>query len=539
MHARTLTAAALAVPLLGPLAATSAHATAVVDGIQTLSTPGRTADDPYVGLADDGTALATWTENGRLRWALRGPGGQWGFARPVPGAGTADVVSFDEAADGTAVLAWTDLDKHRVMAAVRPAGGGFGSAVPLSGASTATESAVSVSAAPGGQAAVTWVWQDGATTRIRAALHRPGNPGFAVTTLETTSSTGVHLGSPQVGIDSAGRALAVWDRTDISTNDSVRYAAAPGDSAFDAAQDLAPVEQGPATPRLSVSPTGAALIAYEYHVYTQLTVRTGDVTGAFGAAQAMLGDGQAAYAYQPAISPDGSAALLASINDHGSALVAGALADATGQLGPLESISAHDRVTGPGLEDDDLELSPAGGGEFYAVWENDHGDAGVNQAWSSTTAGGGFGTPTLRSPAGADVGEVYGAANADGDTITTWTTFTSSTVAQATPAVPDTLAPSLTGIRSGPSPFTAGTQTWRLHFVPSEDVRVTVTITRDGTKVATLARRELVDAGTTSQLGWSGRRAGHLVPAGTYRWKLSAVDAGGNTTTEHGSLRAR
>jgi hypothetical protein len=111
-------------------------------------------------------------------------------------------------------------------------------------------------------------------------------------------------------------------------------------------------------------------------------------------------------------------------------------------------------------------------------------------------------------------------------------------VVQASPVVPDTVDPTATATAK-PDPYTAGDGKLRVRFVPSEEVRATVVITRDGDRVATLMKRTLVPGDQASVATWNGKDGRHLADPGTYKFRVSMVDAAGNKGSEAGSFKVR
>lgn len=101
-------------------------------------------------------------------------------------------------------------------------------------------------------------------------------------------------------------------------------------------------------------------------------------------------------------------------------------------------------------------------------------------------------------------------------------------------AVIDTRAPHLTRPTGGGSvayPVRDGFRdSFRTTATPDEAARITLVV-RDtrGAVVHRSVRTASADQPVT--LGWNGRARGRLLPAGTYRWRLQATDAAGNTRT--------
>ena len=122
------TALALGVP--------PAHATHETE--QILSRVGGT-DDVGVGIDDDGTATAVWTETYGVSYASRADGGRFGVGVPIKNVDTPSEMVMDESPNGNAIVVWTDVGRARptVRAAVRIGkGNGFDAGVVISGGFT-------------------------------------------------------------------------------------------------------------------------------------------------------------------------------------------------------------------------------------------------------------------------------------------------------------------------------------------------------------------------------------------------------------------
>src|SRR5205085_12416416 len=116
-------------------------------------------------------------------------------------------VAIDAA--GGAVAVWRRFDgtSWRVQAAVRAPGGAFAAPVTLSAAGQdADDPQVDVN--PAGEAMVVWQRFNGSSTVVQAALRPAGRPAFSAGV--TISAAGQNAQVPQVAIDAAGGAAAVW-----------------------------------------------------------------------------------------------------------------------------------------------------------------------------------------------------------------------------------------------------------------------------------------------------------------------------------------
>lgn len=104
------------------------------------------------------------------------------------------------------------------------------------------------------------------------------------------------------------------------------------------------------------------------------------------------------------------------------------------------------------------------------------------------------------------------------------------------PPVVDVTAPSITNVRDIPDPFfpEEGGVTL-IRFATSEHSFVTVTLHRNGTRVATAQSNKYECAGEVEVL-WRGKAGGQIAPQGTYTYKIKATDEAGNVGRATGKV---
>lgn len=139
------------------------------------------------------------------------PGGAFSFDFANPN------VAIGEA--GNAVFTWTGLDgdqKRRAYARRRAADGTLGPVLMLSRPGV-SDPRMAVNA--GGAAVFVWVWNDGIGHNLIQArqLSAAGNRGpikIVAQGIAPSGGGGLGTGNPQVGVDSDGNALIVWEQPD-------------------------------------------------------------------------------------------------------------------------------------------------------------------------------------------------------------------------------------------------------------------------------------------------------------------------------------
>ena len=162
-----------------------------------------------------------WTRwdgsNTRIQYRLRDQAGTFGPVQTVSASGrNASQASIDVDGDGNAVAVWTRSQGAHVLveAAARPAGGSFG-AVQTVSASGQNADRPQVSIDSAGKAVAVWIQYAGAHGQIQVAT-RPAGGSFGGT--QTISEPGQHAFDAQVdsGPIADANAVAIWSRSDGS-----------------------------------------------------------------------------------------------------------------------------------------------------------------------------------------------------------------------------------------------------------------------------------------------------------------------------------
>jgi hypothetical protein len=121
--------------LSGPVVAISRGADGTWSAPVTLEAQQYRQRQPRIGLGDDGTAVAVWTQRSTASYAVRSPSGLWSAAAALPGVSAITNISY-VAVDGTgnAVVAYEQYQLPAGLLAMRrPAGGTWGTPVLLEG----------------------------------------------------------------------------------------------------------------------------------------------------------------------------------------------------------------------------------------------------------------------------------------------------------------------------------------------------------------------------------------------------------------------
>jgi RTX calcium-binding nonapeptide repeat (4 copies) len=410
-------------------------AQATDEPVQVLSESGNT-DDMLVGLDNEGTATAVWTEGGTVFSATRAAGGKFGARVPIPGYQLLDVLVFSESGNGNAIVAGDDNGVGGIVASVRIGGDqGFARGELVSGTLPSGEAArnTDVAISDSGHGVVTWLQLGTNPPKVMASLFE-GTDFSAPVMLDQ----GDQLSEPNAGIDAAGNVLVAW--VDGSTaNEAILGAAAPSGGTFGAPLTIEQMDAAGGTNLdLAVNPAGDAILAYEDAIppaecppppegcaFFRVEARYGNVSGTFGAVQpSPPDDGFGPGSHEVAIDDSGRAAVLMSMATPSGPAVLGRTSDDAGLFGPLQTISAHEAVGGPNIGTTNMAIA-GWGGEFTAVFINDHdADGQTNEVYRSHTSGGVFGeVHQLSTDTGDDPSDAAVARNASGDYVAGWIRF--------------------------------------------------------------------------------------------------------------------
>jgi PKD domain len=179
-----------------------------------LSDAGQDAGEPAVAMNGPGEAVAVWTRldgTDTVQGAVRPAGGDWAdpddLSDPGQDAGEPGV-AIDEAGEAVAVWRRSNGSNNIVQGAVRPAGGEWADADDLSASGqNGSSPVVAMNVAVG--AVAMWYRDDGADFRVQAAVRPPDGEWSKPDTL---SAAGEGAAFPEVALDAAGNAIAVFGR---------------------------------------------------------------------------------------------------------------------------------------------------------------------------------------------------------------------------------------------------------------------------------------------------------------------------------------
>jgi hypothetical protein len=319
-------------------------------------------------------------------------------------------VAVDPQGNTTAIWSRFDGTNNIVQAASRPAGGSWGAVKDLSApGQNARRQHVAVDA----QGNVTAVWGrfDGTNNIIQAAS-RPAGGGWSAA--QDLSAAGQNAQQPDVTVNAAGDAVAVWSRFD-GTNNIIQAASRPAGGSWGAAQDLSATGQNAFDPRIAVDRLGNAIAAWARSDGTNSIVQAAvrPAGGSWGAVKDLSASGQNAFDAHVAVDGLGNATVVWRRFDGANYIVQAATLPAGGSWGEVKDLSAA------GQSVNKQHVATDAAGDVTAVWERFDGSNTIVQA-ATLPAGGSWGSPQDLSATGQNANDSFLAIDAQGDVIVTW-----------------------------------------------------------------------------------------------------------------------
>ncbi len=389
-----------------------------------LSAAGQSAEYPQVAVDPAGDAVAVWARsngaNTIVQSAARPAGGAWGAPLDLSAAGQNarnPQVSVDAVGDAVAVWARYDGSNTIVEVASASPGGAWQPAQALSAAGQSAESP-QVAVDPAGDAVAVWARSNGTNTIVQSAARPAGGAWGAPHDL---SAAGQNAESPQVAVDQAGDAVAVWARYDGS-NTIVEVASASPGGAWQPAQALSAAGQSAESPQVAVDPAGDAVAVWARSNGTNTIVQSAarPAGGAWGAPLDLSAAGQNARNPRRSRSmPAGDAVAVWARYDGSNTIVEVASASPGGAWQPAQALSA----AGQSAESPQVAVDPAG--DAVAVWARSNGTNTIVQS-AARPAGGAWGAPLDLSAAGGNASTPQAAIDPEGNAVATWDRFNGS-----------------------------------------------------------------------------------------------------------------
>lgn len=235
----------------------------------TASTLGEDADGPTLGIDASGNVVGLWRGGSEIVSATLPLGGSWTTPENVS-AGAASEALQQIAVDpnGNAVAIWRQSSAGNtvISAAFFPVGGPWESPTQLSaGGQDATEPQIVIDS--NGNAIAIWERNSNVGDEIIQSATLPfGGSWSSVTDI---SATGIDSHHPQIGVDSAGNAVAIWN----TQAGVVQAATLPFGGSWSAPTDVFAAGDGEA-PEIAVNSAGDAVALWQLFGITDVTLQS-------------------------------------------------------------------------------------------------------------------------------------------------------------------------------------------------------------------------------------------------------------------------
>ncbi len=260
---------------------------------------------PRVATDGAGNAIAVWYQSNGSQTNIRAnryaPDTGWSTATPIETNATADPTYPDPqvavSPDGNAIAVWFESDGTRtnIWANRYVIGVGWGTAALIETDNTDSASRPEVAVDSAGNAFAVWQQSDGTRTNIWANRYVAGSGWASAVLIETENLQGAV--SADVDIDANGNAIAVWSQANASVRFSIwanRYVAGSG---WGIATKIETDDTGNASsPRVGFDSDGNAIAVWQQHDGTRFNILANRYETASGWGTATLietGDGTA------------------------------------------------------------------------------------------------------------------------------------------------------------------------------------------------------------------------------------------------------
>lgn len=222
---------------------------------------------PHIAASSNGSAVAVWLHFDGARfavWANRhAPGAGWGIAEPIEANGPGDARAARVALDGqgNAIAVWQQYagTRSNIWANRYVPGSGWGTAVLIE-TSDRDGFNPEIAVHAGGDAVVVWHQSGGGQYDIWANRYVAGTGWSSAQLLETDDRADAQF--PDVAVDSAGNAIAVWQQSDGARHSIWASRLGTGGTwsvpALLEDQDLGPAER----PRIAFDGSGNAIAVW-------------------------------------------------------------------------------------------------------------------------------------------------------------------------------------------------------------------------------------------------------------------------------------
>ncbi len=262
-----------------------------------------------------------------------------------------------------------------------------------------------------GDAVAVWYRSDGSNTIIQSA-ERPA--GGAWSEPVNLSEEGQNAEKPQVAVDPQGNAVAVWRRNDGSKY-RIQAATRPPGGAWSEAVDLSEAGENASEPRVAIDSQGNAVAVWQRPVGPSTVVQSAErpAGGAWSAAVTISPSEKGASVPYVAVDPQGNAVAVWRYFDGTNLIIQSAERPAGGAWSAAVRISAE----GQNAESPQVAVDPQG--DAVAVWFREGGTEKIIQS-AERPAGGAWSEPVNLSAEEQIAVEAQVAVDSQGDAVALW-----------------------------------------------------------------------------------------------------------------------
>jgi PASTA domain-containing protein/PKD domain-containing protein len=276
------------------------------------------ANAPQVALDAAGNAVAAWSTDGGLAQASVRPAatGVWGPPQDLSLSGTPLVsvhLAVDPAGDAVAVWQRSNGTNNIVQAAARPAATGVWEPAKDLSAVGADGIDPQVAIDASGIATAVWRRSNGTNYILQASRRAATATGGWSSPADDLSAIGQSAGFPGVAVNAAGDGVAVWNRSN-GTNSIIQAAVRPASTGvWGSPQDLSAIGQSAFTPQVAIDAAGNAIAVWERTnasaIPTVQASRRSAASGVWGTPQDLSSGiaGESSFNPQVAVDPAGDA----------------------------------------------------------------------------------------------------------------------------------------------------------------------------------------------------------------------------------------
>ena len=422
--------------LLGVVSSPAVAATGSWSTPFDLSLSGGDANVPQISMNAAGEAVAVWSRSTGsdliVQSASSNDGGvNWSTPANLSAAGgTAGNAQISVNAAGIAVAVWTRNDgSNDIVQSVSSTDGGVNWSPTVSNLSAAGGTAVGpqISMTAAGTAIAVWGRTDGSSYFVQSSSSTDGGVTWS-TPANNVSAAGGDAFDPQISVDAAGTAIAIWRRNNGSN--SIVQSASSTDGGVNwstPANNLSAIGRNAVEPQISVDAAGTAIAIWRRYDGIDFIVQSasstdGGVTWSTPANNLSLTGGSAV---EPQISVNAAGTAVAAwIRFNGSNNIVQSASSTDGGVTwstPASNLSALDgSAYNP-------QISVNAAGTAIAVWGRHDGSNYFVQSSSSTDGGVTWSTPANNlSAVGGSAFNPQISVNAAGTAIAVWARYDGS-----------------------------------------------------------------------------------------------------------------